>query len=314
MRYRIALCGFGEFEYRAMHFSFQHPASARAIGYDVVDALADADFSVVDADSKPAVKGVVLSGRVPHAVFVGAVAPEGARLHVPRPIDPTRILRLLDELATLFPRIRTSGPSVRLEPPPGEHPLPTLDDVVAEPGAAIPPAAAVPAPAAHHDSPAKTAARAAARRARLASKPADPAAAEPLRDVMVLDGDEAAAAPLCTVLERFGFNAYAVRSIAQAGELLAKRQFAAFFLDIALDDAGHGESLALLERIRELPVPEGHPAPAVLMVAAQLHPSDRVRAALAGLPAPLMKPLSRGDVARALEGFGVPLPSDARRV
>ena len=59
MRYRIALCGFSEFEYRAMHFSFQHPPEFQESTYDVVDALSEADFAVVDADSQPAVTGVV---------------------------------------------------------------------------------------------------------------------------------------------------------------------------------------------------------------------------------------------------------------
>ena len=54
MRYRIALCGFSEFEYRAMHFSFQHPDAGEP-HYDVVDTLAEADFAIVDADSTPAV-------------------------------------------------------------------------------------------------------------------------------------------------------------------------------------------------------------------------------------------------------------------
>jgi hypothetical protein len=37
-----------------------------------------------------------------------------------------------------------------------------------------------------------------------------------------------------------------------------------------------------------------------------------VRAALAGIDAPLIKPVTRGDVARALEDCDVLLPSDAR--
>ena len=52
---------------------------------------------------------------------------------------------------------------------------------------------------------------------------------------------------------------------------------------------------------------------AVLLVTAQLNPADRVRATLAGIKAPLTKPVSRGDVARALESCGVTLPADARR-
>lgn len=327
MHYRIALCGFSEFEHRALHFSFQNPATADETPYDVVEALADADFAVVDADSSPAVLGVVLSGRLPHAVFVGSAAPSGAGAHVGRPIDPTRIRRELDELAA-----RHAEPRARLEPPPPDSVLPTLDDEVivlppiptptrvqapppdaalAEPVPAasartqVPPIAKALADAKHA---AKVAARAAARR-RLAGDGTEHRATEPLRDVLVFDRDEPAGMQLCDLLERFGFDAMWVQAIAQASEQLGRRPFAAFFLDIALD----GEGLALVQRIHELPPQGGHPAPAVLLVSAHLNPADRVRAALAGIKAPLTKPLSRGDVARALESCGVTLPADARR-
>ena len=307
MRYRIALCGFGEFEHRALRFSIEHAAALGGAGYDVVDALAQADFVVVDADSKPAVKGVVLSGRMPQAVFVGAVVPPGAALHLPRPIDPTRIRRLLDQLCAqrATPQTRTKAPV--------ERALPTLDDVVAAPIMAVTAAASSAAP----QRAAKDAARGAVRRARLASHRAGQAPTALLRDVLVLDADAEAGASLCALLEHFGFNAYSVRSIAQAIERLTERPFAACFLDIALggidQGADPGAGVALLQRIHERPLPEDHPAAVVLMMTAQLHPADRVRAALAGLAAPLVKPLSRGDVARALEGSGVALPTDARR-
>ncbi|MDE2093670.1 MAG: hypothetical protein KGL99_12690 [Burkholderiales bacterium] len=318
MRYRIALCGFGEFEHRALRFSIEHAAALGGPAYEVVEALAQADFAVVDADSPPAVKGVALAGRVAHAVFVGAVAPPGADLHLPRPIDPTRIRRLLDRLSAQHgaPRARSRAPD--------ERTLPTLDDVVASPTSAASAAdTALPASASSITAQraAKEAARSAARRARLASHRAGQAPAEPLHDVLVLDADADASAALCALLERFGFNAYSVSSIAQAIERLEARPFAAYFLDIALGGidpganpgADAGAALALLQRIHERPLPEGHPAPAVLMTTAQLHPADRVRATLAGLATPLVKPLSRGDVARALEGSGVALPTDARR-
>ena len=311
MRYRIALCGFSEFEYRAMHFSFQHPSGFRESEYDVVDALSDADFAVVDADSKPAVKGVIQSGRVAQAIFVGNAAPVGAASHLQRPIDPTRILRSLDELTAR--RATTRAPRARGAPP--GRILPTLDDVVLpqapiEAAAYEPPApaGAQPAPGAVPHA-AKVAARAAARRARLTSHRAEPGPAEPLRDVLVLDADAVTNALLCVLLERFGFQAHAVMSIAQAEAQLALRPFAAIFFDIALDDTG----VALLQHVRALPTPWPHPGPALLMVSARLDPTDRVRAALAGLPEPLTKPLGRGDVARALESHGVALPADARR-
>ncbi|MBC8057844.1 MAG: hypothetical protein H7Y61_14830, partial [Rhizobiales bacterium] len=138
MRYRIALCGFSEFEYRAMHFSFLHPTGFRESEYDVVDALAEADYAIVDADSKPAVKGVVQSGRVAQAVFVGTEAPAGAASHLQRPIDPIRILRTLDELTT-----RQSNADAPTRPD-ALRELPTLHDIVSLPQAPIEAAAVVP--------------------------------------------------------------------------------------------------------------------------------------------------------------------------
>ena len=79
---------------------------------------------------------------------------------------------------------------------------------------------------------------------------------------------------------------------------------------IALD----GDGVALLQAIQDLPRLVGHASPAVLLVSAQLDPADRVRAALAGIREPLIKPVSRGDVARTLEACDVILPADARRL
>ncbi len=321
MRYRIALCGFSDFEYRAMHFSFEHRPTSDEIQYEVVDALAEADFAVVDADSPPAVKGVVQSRRVPHAVFVGAVAPGGSRLLLPRPIDPTRILRMLDALsisAGVKARAPARPPATRREPPAGRE-LPVLDEVIPvtpPDGASARPARSAPAGPAQAPSShiAKTAARAAARRARLVRDRDDQPAVEPLRDVMVLDPDEASGTMLCVLLERFGFSTERVSTIAQALEELDTRAFAAFFLTIALDPAEESDGLALLQRIQSMPALEGYSPPAVLLVTAQLRPADRVRATLAGVGEPLIKPVSRGDVARALERCGVPLPADSRRV
>jgi CheY-like chemotaxis protein len=313
MRYRVALCGFSEFEHRAMQFSFQHPDEFHESTYDLVDALSDADFAVVDADSQPAVKGVVLSGRVAQSVFVGGDAPHGAASHLPRPIDPRRILRTLDQLTA-----RRTAAARRADPLPDPivSELPVLDDEVLDIEIEIEPApAAVPPPdeAASNAAlrrAARAAARAAARRARLASARADMPPGEPLRDVLVFDDDDVDAAHLCRLLEKFGFVPRSVAEIEDAAELMNDHPFAAIFLDIELDDAG----VALLQQARELPGPPGHPGPAVLMVAEHLDPADRVRAALAGVASPLVKPLARGDVARALEAAGVTLPADARRL
>ena len=356
MRYRIALCGFSEFEYRAMHFSFQHPADGEA-GYDVVDAIGEADFTVVDSDSKPAVKGIVLSGRVGKSVFVGVLAPPGAGVIVPRPIDPARILRALADLAARH-----------ASPPPGEPIVRYLDDedlitltdpplltdavpLATEPGVFVPdPIFITPAPAPAHTraldpepeperepepppptvapaaakskalspeaearSAAKAAARAAARRARITHSNSGPGQLDQVTDVLVLDADEHTSAQLTGLLQLFGFRVHLARDIAQAADVLARRPLAAAFLDITLDGHDEGDGVALLQTIQDLPRLVGHPAPPVLTVSAQLNAADRVRAALAGIK-PLTKPVTRGDVARALEACNVTLPADARRV
>lgn len=323
MRHRIALCGFSEFEYRAMHFSFQHP-DAGELGYEVVDALADADFAVVDTAAKPAVKGVVLSGRVAHAVFVGAGAPPGAAAVVPRPIDLSRITRALAELAGRHG-------------PPSEGPLsegfddpdeiiiaepPVLMDAVVLPSPQGPPdAAPAPAPAPAIESPElaerhakKAAARAAVRRARLAQVQTGPGQLEQTRDVLVLDADTESSAQLSDLLELFGFRVHVARNILQAADVLSRLPLVAAFLDIAFDGTDQGDGLTLLQTIHDLPRLVGHAAPAVLTVTPALQPADRVRAALAGIGSPLIKPVTRGAVARALEACDVPLPSDARRL
>ena len=346
-----------------MRFSFHHPAAPPRAVYDVVDSLLEADFAVVDADSKSAVKGIVQSGRVAHAVFVGSKAPEGALARLPRPIDPTRILRTLDEVtaqlegparvpspsptpsptqvpthvSAKFPaQLPAASPDASLAAPPSLAPaaptvpvpgrprtVPTLDDTVfyaprAE--ALLAPAEALaaltgsraPAPMAKADK--RAAARSASRRARLAGGAAGVAPAEPLRDVLVLDDDTDASAALADLLERFGFTVHAVATVAQARVELAAQPFAAIFADIALDDSDGGAGLELLQLVHRMPTPPGVAAPAVLLVSAPLHPAERVIASLAGVGAPLAKPVTRGTVARALESRGVVLPADSRRV
>jgi CheY-like chemotaxis protein len=234
-------------------------------------------------------------------VFIGALAPAGAAWHLQRPIDPNRILRALDELTAR--EVASSVSPTPEAPTPGDPDAALIDDDMPIVDEAI-------TQNADAANPAKAAARAAARRARLASARAAPRKVDPPTDVLVLDGDEEASASLCTLLERFGFSAYSVRTIEKTIDQLATRHYAAIFLDIVLDSAG----LSLLEKIQALAVPQGQSPAAVLLVTASLDPTDRVRAALAGIGAPLIKPLSRGTVARALEDRKVTLPADARRV
>jgi len=343
-----------------MHFAFQHAdaseTGSEGIGYEVVDDLDDADFAVVDADSKPAVRGIVLAGRVAQAIFIGTSAPPDAPVRLPRPVDPPRVLKAMTELASSYGEPTHEGPLTEgyadpdeiiiVEPPVlmdavalpsrpsgqprgddgASHPEYVVDvDAPAPPspesmGAAQDDAATIPQPPT--ETPAKraqdkrdakkTAARAAARRARLSQMHTDPGKLESMRDVLVLDADDNASAHITELLEMFGFRVHRARNIAQAADVLSRRPLAAAFLDIALNGADEGDGLALLQTIHDLPRLVGHPTPATLIVTEALRPADRVRAALAGIDAPLIKPVTRGDVARALEDCDVLLPSDAR--
>ena len=330
-----------------MHFSFQHP-DADEVGFEVVDTIADADFAVVDAESKPAVKDIVLTGRVARSVFVGPFAPPGAAAVVPRPIDLSRIVFALAELAARYPAAPHPAPSSRDADDRGRNDPdeiifsrpPVLFDAVrmspepepeaTQPGAfywTAPEPAVAPAPdpapavgptaetveiEARHAR--KAAARTAARRARQAHVHTDPGELEHMRDVLVLDADAESSAQLVALLELFGFRVHEARNIAQAADILSRHPLVAAFLDIALDGTDQGDGLTLLQTIHDLPRLVGHTAPAVLTVTKELQPADRVRAALAGINSPLIKPVTRGDVARALEACYVTLPADARRL
>ena len=98
--YRVALEGFSEFE-RDMLASFFRLAERRTPTYVYVVDSAQADLIVANADQAQLLDRIVASRRVNHTVFVGANAPSEAMAHVERPIEPTLILRELDQLVAL---------------------------------------------------------------------------------------------------------------------------------------------------------------------------------------------------------------------
>src|SRR4249920_2595236 len=99
-RYRVALQGFSEFERNALMFCLRL-TSERDTAYDTVPRMAETDFVIADADMPGVIDTIVHAGRTPNTVFVGHRAPEDALSHVPRPIDPTQIVRELDQLLAL---------------------------------------------------------------------------------------------------------------------------------------------------------------------------------------------------------------------
>ncbi len=278
--YKVALQGFSEFERQTLDFCFRH-AAQRSPGYALVATPRDADVLVADGDSAAAVAAA--AGFDPVVLFIGRTAPAGARWHLPRPIDPVRLLRRLDELVAEH---RGLIEQRRSAPPPSD------DDK------------------AHA---AKAAARAASRRLRLAATAAAQADDGLPPDVLVLESDPAASAALGALLERFGFRVHHGTHALQAQEQLSQRPYAAVFLDLGLDGTAGGVGLELCRRVKRSTRTQPH-TPVLAITAAKAQPSDRVRATLAGADAFLLKPLGRGDVARTLEDHGVALPSDARRL
>ena len=156
---------------------------------------------------------------------------------------------------------------------------------------------------------AKAAARRASRRARLAQ--AAGTAVTP-RDVLLLEA-AGKSAGLGGLLESFGFAVHRCGGMAEAIGRLERAPLAAVFLDVALDDATGMDGLDLCQRIKHRELALGGPVPAVMLLADRDSAAGRVRAKLAGCDVFLLRPVERGDAARALESCSVALPADARR-
>src|SRR4051812_28852160 len=92
MRYTVALQGFSDFERRAMA-SFFRLAQERAPAYVQASSGAESDFIIADADHASDVAAVSDASRLQDTIFIGARAPAGAVAWLPRPIEPTHIVR-----------------------------------------------------------------------------------------------------------------------------------------------------------------------------------------------------------------------------
>jgi len=100
MRYTVALQGFSDFERRAMA-SFFRLAQQRAPAYVQAATPAESDFLIADADHPADVAAVRDARRLQDTIFIGAQSPAGAVAWLPRPIEPTHIVRELDLLLEL---------------------------------------------------------------------------------------------------------------------------------------------------------------------------------------------------------------------
>jgi CheY-like chemotaxis protein len=131
--------------------------------------------------------------------------------------------------------------------------------------------------------------------------------------VLVFDSDIEAREPLCALLDIFGFEVHSAATVDEAATLLQMHDFVAAFADVTLDGSDGGAGVELCRRLKTADPGSDALPPALVLVQSNERASDRVLARLAGCDGTLLKPVTRGDVARALESCGVALPADARR-
>lgn len=132
-------------------------------------------------------------------------------------------------------------------------------------------------------------------------------------DALVLEGDDSAREQLCALLEVFGFRTHPVQSTMQAVRMLAAKRYAVAFLNIIFDGSAAPAAHDLCSRVKAPPTHASDTVCALIVVTGSARPVERVRAELAGCDAFLLKPVSRGAVAQALEACGVALPIDSRQ-
>jgi len=277
--YRVAFEGFSEFE-RGMLASFFRLAERHTPAYVLVDDSAQSDLIVANADHAKVLERIVASRRVNDTVFVGAKAPAEAIARVERPIEPTQILRELDQLVAL----RTVR--IVMDVMGADLPSPSLPSLPSAPSSVdlllhdISP----PGDSANEDSP--------------------PAGHGGGRAVLVVDDSPIARKFLHARLHRLGYAVQTAASGEQALEQSERQAFAIVFLDVGLATADTSDSLLdglqVCQHIRQRAQQRGDAWPAIVLVTGSTSSSERVRGSLAGCDAYLTKPLLEADFIEAL--------------
>ena len=254
--HRVALEGFSEFE-RGMLASFFRLAESRTPAYAHVNDSTQCDLIVANADQAQLLEQIVASRRVNDTVFVGANAPSQAIARVERPIEPTQILRELDQLVAL----RTVRIGLDLELP---MPMPSLQSVPDTVDLLL------------HDI-------------------APPVGNGGGRAVLVVDDSAIARKFLDARLQRLGYAVQTAGNGERAIELAACHRFSIVFLDVGLASAGTAgpelDGLEVCQSIRQRARQCGEAAPAVVFVTGSASPAQRVRGSLVGCDGYLTKPL-----------------------
>lgn len=268
--FTVAIEGFSAFERQALASCFRL-AARRSPAFRQVDEAGLADFLVADADHPASVAAVRRGQRVEDTVFVGAHAPAGAAAWLPRPIDPTHVMRALDDLVEL----RLNAP----EPPSAMMDLDPLEvdtlrgglDDLPQRREALPQGASPPPSA-----PAPTAPR-----------PRGGGG----REVLLVEDSPIARQFLKQRLQHLGYRVIECASGEAALDLLSRRTFEMVFLDVVLGPPGSVDGLQLCQRLKQRGAQSAGLRTVVVMVTGLDGATDRVRGSLAGCDAYLTKPL-----------------------
>lgn len=188
--------------------------------------------------------------------------------------------------------------------------------------AAMPAADPVPDPVADPDAPRAAAApaedmaarkvrrRAAVRRAQMSAQGRSAADGEnAVLDVLVLEANPQARSALCQTLLLFGFRPHVAVSAAEAAGLSRRQPHVAAFLGLG-SDLDPAETEALCRSLHD--TRRGRPL-ALIAIGDRHRHADRIRMQLAGADRMLLRPVGRGDIARALDDCGLALPHDPRQ-
>ena len=275
------------------------PAAAQAHEPDAADAQAAAKQATAEQAGDAQIvepKGVEsrsFAAHAPDAQPHAEAKPPRADSSVPRPAAPAT--GVFGAAAVAATRAGASGEPAAAEAVPGFAAGTTTRHV----------------PSADERAEAKAAARRRSRLARL--KQAAGASGQALRDVVLLDpaGEHGA---LAAQLGAFGFEVHVAAGSADALTLLAQMPLAAAFLDVAPGSQDDLDGLELCMEIKHARVTAAGAVPPVFLLANRDSAAGRVRAKLAGCDALLIRPVTRGDAARALEACDVALPADERRI
>ncbi len=269
--FRVALLGFSAPERSALAGCFRL-VTHRVPRYEQVQLADHADLMVADADDDLSARQVLDSGRLPDTVLVGRRPLPGAAASLPRPVDPSQVLRSLDMLAAARAL--------------GRHGL------AGAAGAARPVPWAATARGADPTEPRRSTIEAALDRtearpmadaggARTGSHGPDASPAPGAPQALLVDPSEIALRFLQTRLARLGVASRTARDSTEALSLLQRFDPDLVFIDAELAPASPLDGLALARRVRaeyETRVP---PLP-VFALASRIGEVDRVRATLAG--------------------------------